>query len=163
MFICGNKNSSSGRAFLFNWCCSFLISYCNFCCFELSLVGPILLFLSSPWTSLLRCSHTLIWNQMNALIIFAPQTNGLHCLVPAVDDCSFVDSYHLCSHLSLSFPRNILYHIILVCAKIASLRLVEDMIALVILPYLAILLLRYTNYWSMHLLSFSFSFLFVDS
>ena len=60
--------SSSGCAFFLNRC-SFLISVWS--CRRLKLSLFLLLFLSSPWTSLFLCSQTLIWKRSNSSIIFA--------------------------------------------------------------------------------------------
>ena len=100
VFKCTNKNSSSGRAFSLNRC-SCRISDCS--CRRLKLSLFLLLFLSSSWKSLFRCSHNLIWNRRNNSIIFVPHTN---------DDRDLVDLYR-CSHLSLNLPQNMLCHPIL--------------------------------------------------
>ena len=68
VFRCTKRNSSSGRAF-FLYRCSFLISVWS--CLRLKLSLFLLLFLSSPWTSLFLCSQTLIWKRSNSSIIFA--------------------------------------------------------------------------------------------
>ena len=110
VFKCTNKNSSSGRAFRFNRC-SFRIS--NWSCRRLKLSLFLLLFLSSPWTSLFRCSQTLMWKWSNNSTIFDPHTNDSHGLVPSVDESDFFVESYRCNHLLLSLPRNILYHPIL--------------------------------------------------